>query len=212
MNRKTEKILIVIYILSILSLIVAGTYAYFTVIKVSQVSPKIEVKSATTEVLSFNISKEIKIIADSENFSENAGYLSSIASVSAYMGITQDNPNYDVFTYTHYYNLKLDVNSNTFIYTTPDHKPELLLSIIDPNDEVVTELAGLEYKTINGASGFDITNLTEDLTIATHYKIETKTEVTHNWQIEVTLVNLDTNQNANIDKGFDAKLVIEKGD
>ena len=107
------------------------------------------------------------------------------------------------------YNLKLEIKDNEFIYTTPDEKAELLIKVIDPNGEELTEIPGLEYVESQGYKGFDITTKNGDFYIAQNYEISTNSLVVHNWKVEVTLVNLDTNQYMNIGNDFNGVLKME---
>ncbi len=97
--------------------------------------------------------------------------------------------------------------------------PELILTVTQPDDKgELTQIDGLEYKTDvdgHGLNGFDITEATGLIPIAKNYEItatgDTPTvKATQEWEIKVTLVNLDSNQNKNTGKEFSGKLILQK--
>ena len=101
------------------------------------------------------------------------------------------------------YNIYIIIEANNLEYTTPNNTPELLLNVTDPNGNKLTNITGL----VHYEQGFDITTRTGGFLIASDYVIEANnaTEV-QNWNIEITLANLDSNQNANTGKNFSAKI------
>ena len=101
------------------------------------------------------------------------------------------------------YNIYIIIESNNLEYTTSNNTPELLLNVTDPNGNKLTNITGL----VHYEQGFDITTRTGGFLIASDYVIEANnaTEV-QNWNIEITLANLDSNQNANTGKNFSAKI------
>ena len=101
------------------------------------------------------------------------------------------------------YNIYIIIESNNLEYTTEDNTPELLLNVTDPNGNKLENITGL----VHYEEGFDITTRTGGFLIASDYVIEANnaTEV-QNWNIEITLANLDSNQNANTGKNFSAKI------
>ena len=121
-------------------------------------------------------------------------------------------------TATRNYYLYLNITSNDFIYTVDENTPELILTITDPEGNPVTSISGLSYKenvttTVTGGesqiiNGFDITTQTGLITIADNYEITaTNTSTTQEW---VTLVNLDSDQEENTGKTFEASLIIRE--
>ncbi len=206
MNKKTKITLLIIYVLAIFSMITSATMAFFTYINVSNVSPVIDAQAATIlDWLTFDVGKPIYILANDYNFGKDMGNLTSDISASATLKVESDG----TVTKTYYYNLKLEIKDNEFIYTTPDEKAELLIKVIDPNGEELTEIPGLEYVESQGYKGFDITTKNGDFYIAQNYEISTNSLVVHNWKVEVTLVNLDTNQYMNIGNDFNGVLKME---
>ena len=104
------------------------------------------------------------------------------------------------------YNVYFIIDENNFEYTTQDGKTELLLNVTDPNGNEVTNITGLVYR----EGGFDITTRTGGFLISADYIIETNSTITQNWQVSVTLVNLDSDQNDNQGKTLKGRVFITK--
>ena len=98
----------------------------------------------------------------------------------------------------------LNITNNNFVYTTDDNQTELFLSVTDPEGNPVTSISGLTPVTIDGVQGFDITTKAGLITIANNYEITTTSTTTQEWNITVTFVNLDSDQQANTEKSFNA--------
>ena len=107
-------------------------------------------------------------------------------------------------TATRNYNLYLDIKNNGFTYTVDENTPELILTITGPDDQPLEKLAGYEYVTVDGVSGFDITEASNAILIADNYEITASPEITQTWNITVTFINLDSDQNKNTGKTFAA--------
>ncbi len=209
MNKKTKNILMSIYLLALIAMLSGATFAYFSLIKVSTVTPQIQTTTATTAWLLFEVSNSINITADSDTFIAGSGDKSDIT----YGRITLRTDNEDL-EITHYYNIYLDISSNDFEYSTLEEYAEILLVVNGP-DGIVTSIAGLDYVGVeNGIGnviyGFDITDKDGRYYIASSYPISTNTVAEAEWGIEVILVNLDASQNINLEKSFSASIVIEE--
>ena len=103
------------------------------------------------------------------------------------------------------YNIYLIIESNDFEYTTEEGTPELLLNVTDPNGNPVENITGL----VHYEDGFDITTRTGGFLLIPDYEITaTDVETIQDWLIEVTFVNLDSDQNANTGKTLTGKLYI----
>ena len=100
-------------------------------------------------------------------------------------------------------NIYLVIEENELEYTTEEHTPELVFNVTDPNGNKVENITGL----LHYENGFDITTRTGGFLIASDYVIEANNAVTNQvWNISIEFVNLDSNQNANLDKNFSAKI------
>lgn len=103
------------------------------------------------------------------------------------------------------YNIYLIIESNNFEYTTSDQTPEILLNVTDPNGNPVENITGL----VHYEDGFDITTRTGGFLLVPDYEISATTAQTiQDWNIEVTFVNLDSDQNANTNKTLTGRLYL----
>lgn len=208
MNKKWKRILMTIYILVLVAMLSTATFAYFSIIQVTTVRPTVQTTTAVTDYLSFSTGSAINISATEENFGMNMGDITGRSYGGALLRVS--NAGTEV---TYNYNITLNIDENDFIYTTPSEEAELLLIVTDPNDEVVREIPGLEYvSVINGngeeLQGFDITTAQGTYYIAQNYAITSDLQEQHIWDIEVVLVNLDSDQQENTSKSIDAYLEI----
>ena len=103
------------------------------------------------------------------------------------------------------YNIYLIIEENNFEYTTSDQTPEILLNVTDPNGNPVENITGL----VHYEDGFDITTRTGGYLLVPDYEISaTNVQTIQDWNIEVTFVNLDSDQNANTNKTLTGKLYL----
>ena len=91
----------------------------------------------------------------------------------------------------------------------------MLLSITDNSGNQVTKLTGLNYITVTdgsnkSVSGFDITKSSGLLTLVDNKEISASPKQIEEWNITITLVNYNYDQNANTGKNFSGKLIIQK--
>ncbi len=86
----------------------------------------------------------------------------------------------------------------------------MFLSITDPLGNPVTNIDGLTSVTVGGVEGFDITTKTGLIMLADNYEITTTGTTTQEWNITVTFVNLNSDQNANTEKSFEATLIMQE--
>lgn len=210
MNRKTKNIILSIYVIALLILIVGSTYAYFTMVKVSSVSPQIDIGTATTNFIVFDAGNPINMTITQENFQMGMGNQMASTFASAYL--RQDGGTNPL---SFQYNLFLNILENNLEYTTNEKVGELLLKVTDPNGEELKSIAGLNYVTVvdgegKKQSGFDITKSVGKYYIAYNYNIKTTTEIMHKWNAQIMFVNLGSDQNKNINKELKGYIQIEK--
>ncbi|MBE6140384.1 MAG: hypothetical protein E7172_02485 [Firmicutes bacterium] len=151
------------------------------------------VKTNTTDVLTFIKGEALELHATMYNFSQNDSNLSILTTPSATL-VANDNTN----SATNTYNVYLIIEENGITYSTGTDSVGLLLTVKNPAGEFVTEIG---YLKVQGTS-VDIISKMGVFTIANDYEITTADEnntITHNWEVTVTLVNLDKNQNENIE-------------
>ncbi len=208
-NKNTKVILTLVLLLIT---VIGATYAYFVAQKGSGASAEINVEAGTTDSLTFNNEdNEILINANQDNFGSNDQSLTDTAQVSAHL-IANNN----TFLAHETYNIFLVVENNDLEYTNGNN-PELLFKIIDPTGkEYITTIDGLKhYENITDKDGqiyqgYDITTSTNQVyKIVSDYEI-TATEEDGNqaWQVEVSLINLGNDQNANTGKTFQGSVYI----
>lgn len=209
MNKKLRNVLMSVYVLSLIIMLSGATYAYFTYIRVSSVSPIVEAKTATVGSILFSINSNIGIDVNISNFKSGMPSLSDEVNASATLMVDGDS------YFTEKYYLYLNIEDNPIIYTTNEEYPELMLTVIDPEGNELTELEDLEYKTIVDSNnetirGFDITTKNGIIYIANNYEIRTNDVLKQEWKVIVTFVNLDSDQNSNMGKQFIGKIGMDK--
>ena len=203
-NRK-EKILMLITLLGFFVVVGGATYAYFVAQGGATSNGSVRVQSSTTDNLSFSVGSSIALTADQSSFASGKGNVTGSTTATALL--TANNATNKA---TEHYYLYFNITNNPFIYTTSDNSAELLLTITDPTGTVVTELDGMNYVTSGGVSGFDITTYTGSIKIADSYEISASPNKTDTWKVQVTLVNLNSDQTSNAGKSFTGVLQISK--
>ena len=201
-NSKNKKniVFMAVAAITLIALTLGATYAYFQAQGTGGANIDTDVITGTTDLLSFSFGDEINIQANEENFAEGMPSLSDSTTGSA---ILRANDATNSATAT--YNIYLIIESNNFEYTTEEGTPELLLNVTDPNGNPVENITGL----VHYENGFDITTRTGGFLLVPDYEITaTNVETIQDWLIEVTFVNLDSDQNANTGKTLTGKLYI----
>lgn len=209
MSKKVTNIILIIYVLALSILVIGATYAHFTYINVSRVSPKIDVGAATLNFITFEIGDPIFINPTIENFKEGMKNLSSDTFASAYLRVENSKEETSLN-----YNVIFQIDENTLTYSTGSKTPELLLKIFDPYGNELDTIEGLKYVTVtdgkgNKLSGFDITKSKGKYYIAKDRNLKTKMEISEIWKAEVTYVNLSESQDGNLEKKLDGFIRIE---
>ena len=208
-NIKKYKNYIIIAVITLLIIAVGFTAAYFQAQIGSGATANVTVTTKTTDVLTFSKGNDISITATQANFYSGAGNLNGSTTATATLLA-----NNDTNSATQTYNVYFNITGNNFEYTTsPTNTPELLLTVTNPSNQAVTSISGLTYTTVNGVSGFDITTQRGLIQIASNYSItsnSSSTATNQTWNFTVTLVNLNSDQEANTGKYMTAKAVIQK--
>ncbi len=204
-EKKKNLIFMVIGAITLIAATLGATYAYFVAQGGTSANTNVNVQTATTDNLSFQVGSAINLTANQEDFGQGAGNKSGETYARA--TLTANNATNNA---TRNYYVYLDIESNDFEYTTVDNQAELLLKVTAPDGSEVTTLGSLERKTSGDVTGFDITTQTGLITIADNYEITSTGTVTQEWQIEVIFANLDSDQNANTGKSFSATLMIQE--
>ena len=212
LDDKKKRLVIIV---SILVLFIGVSFAYVVAQLSGGAFGDVNVTSDTTDNLTFSVSKDISLNPTQFNVTEGGGGLSDTAVGTASLLANSTNNTFST-TYYVYFN----INSNNYIYTTEDQKPEIVLTITDPNNNPVTELPNndLTYVTATNAdgttvSGFDITTASWLFNIATLYPISSTSSIdptVQNWTFTVTFINLTTNQTENGGKTLEAEIILSR--
>ncbi len=212
MDKVKKKNIIIIVVASLIVVASAVTYAFVYSRVGGTAETDVDVASGEEERLTFIEGEPLYIESSIENFSSEHGSLSAttkpkVKYVTDVEGVETTN-NYDVY---------LVIEENGYIYTTAEQKPELVLTIIDPTGNRVTNIDGLnpvttiDYKTNTEISGFDITTFNDAINITQQYPISTNSVNTgevHEWEFIINYINLDSVQSENEGKILNAKIVM----
>ena len=204
-NKKKSITLMIVAIITLLALIIGATYAYFQASGNSGSGTDVNVLTATSDLLTFKIDKDINIIVSQSDFKKGAGNKSDSTKASAILTASNSK---NIESSSDRYNIYFIIEANDFIYTTDNATAEILLNVTDPNGNKVENITGL----VHTDKGFDITTRTGGFLLVPDYDITaTRGNITtQEWKVEVTLVNLDTDQTKNTGKTLSGKLFITK--
>ena len=210
MDKKKAVIYSTVALIALVILVVGATYAYFQNQYGSASNADVNVTTYTTDALTFETGDAINISADQETFAQ--GKDNRTGSTFARATLQANNK---TNTATANYYVYLNISGNDFEYSKDSSSPELLLSITDNSGNQVTKLTGLNYITVTDGSnksisGFDITKSSGLLTLVDNKEISASPKQIEEWNITITLVNYNYDQNANTGKSFSAKLIIQK--
>ena len=212
MEKKKVKLFSAIALITLALLVVGVTYAYFQNQYGSASNADVNVTTYTTDVLTFATGDDIKLEADQTTFGKDKGSVSGATYASALL--TANNKTNKAVE--HYY-LYLNIENNTFTYSVQDGKPELIMTITDKDGNEVKNIEGLTYtevtdRTNKKISGYDITTKNGLVTIFNNREITAAPKAEDKWNITITFVNYEENQNANTGKVLSAKLIIQKNE
>ena len=204
-EKKKSIILMLVAIITLLTLIIGATYAYFQASGNSGSGTDVNVVTATSDLLTFKIDKDINIIVSQSDFKKGAGNKSDSTKASAILTASNSK---NIESSSDRYNIYFIIEANDFIYTTNNATAEILLNVTDPNGNKVENITGL----VHTDKGFDITTRTGGFLLVPDYDITATrgNTTTQEWKVEVTLVNLDTDQNKNTGKTLSGKLYVTK--
>lgn len=206
---KNSKLLLSLALLIIVLTIVLVTrisYAYLAM-ESNVGSADVTIMGDKVDQLRFFPGEALSLDVNSENLAEAGDNIStsSISQVSLIANNTNNKATYNYYIY-------LNIPTNTFVYTTEDNTPEILLNVIGPDGEV-TDIPGLKYGTIYGVSGFDVTSYKGMISIASGKEIISSSSVEatiHEWTITLTYLNLNSNQSENYGNTLIPEIIIQK--
>ena len=205
-QKLDKKKMIILVIIGVLILTIGVTIAYIVAQIQDSATSNASVTSDTTDNLRFEIDKEITLNPTQFNVTEGGDNLSDTAKGSAILraNSTNDNATYNYYVY-------FLINSNNYIYTTEDEKPEIILTITNPTGSPVTSVDGLTY--VESLGGFDITTKSGLYTVASEYPIvstSSDVDTIQDWTFTVTFINLDTNQYENGGKTLEGEVILSR--
>jgi len=205
MNKEMKKtmLLSIVGVLTLITLVAGATYAYFKAQGGTGGSSKVDVTTATTDLLTFKIDKAINISISQSELKKGGTDVSD--STRAHATLTASNSK-NVEKTTRRYNIYFVIDTNDFEYTTQNGTPELYLNVTDPNGNKLENITGL----VHYEKGFDITTRTGGFLLVPDYDIEATrgNTITQDWKVEVTFANLDTDQSKNMGKSLSGKLFV----
>ena len=210
MEKKKTFIIIVV---ALLVLSIGITFAYLIAKTGPGASANANITADTVDDLKFSVSKEnLSLNINQFNFASGSGNLSDTVTATASL---KANSTKNTATYNYY--VYFQIESNNYVYTTTNKKPEIVLSITGPNGEI-TSVDGLKYVSATNADGtvvkgFDITTLGNSITrIANAFEISSTSSTNYtnqDWVFKVSFINLDTNQANNEGKTLTGKVLIQ---
>ena len=211
METKKRTIILSVIALTTLALLVVGaTFAYFQSQYGSASNADVNVTTYTTDVLTFATGDDINIYADQSTFA--SGKCNATGSTFARATLTANNK---TNTATEHYYVYLNISNNSFTYSINESTPELILTVTDSAGTEVADISGLTHASVTDGSGttisgYDITNKSGLITLFNNREITASPSKEETWNIKLTFVNYDENQNANAGKSMSAKVMIQK--
>ena len=200
-NKKLIIIIVVVLLLSISGL----TLAYFVGQIGSAATANVTLTTKTVDNLTFTTGNDITIgPVNQANFAQGSGNKSGSTTASATLKANTGNN-----SATETYNVYLKINTNTFEYTTANNTAELVLKVTNPAGNTQT-ISNLTQVTSGGITGYDITTKKGLIPIASNYEITTTSTKTDTWQVSVYFINLNSDQQENTNKNFNAEVIIGK--
>ena len=210
-SKKNAIVLSIVAVVTLITLVVGATYAYFKAQGGTAGSTEVKVTTYTTDMLTFTTGNAISLYADQSSFGSDKGSLSGETFAKATL-VANNKTNEATDNYYVYFNIE----NNTFKYTLGEDKPELILTVTGPDGNEVTSLPGLVYKTVQDrenktVKGFDVTTTNGLITIANKKTITATTDAKEEqYTLKLTFVNYEGDQTENAKSTLSAKVMIQK--
>ena len=207
--RNISLTVIFLLILLVLALLIGKfTFSYLAPDIKDDVEGQGEV-TASGDTLIFTKGNNLSLKATTDNFNGASSNLTSTTNPSVKLVASNKTNN---ATATYYAGIK--IKSNTYKYSTDAKTAEIILTVLDENGDAVTTSAdNLSYVTVNGVSGFDITEKVGVFNISADHPIATKSSssgTTHTWTFTLTFINLGTDQSINEDGSLEMEAILQK--
>ena len=206
-NKKNTILLTVIAVATLLVAVVGATFAYFTAQGGDTASKQVNVITGTAASSSFAIDGAINIYADATNFAQGQANRtgSSNGTVSFTAPTQPEGSTLDAKDLQFCYSVSLNITSNDFEYTTEANTPELTLDVTKGGTAVIS---AMDITTKTGK--IQIPTAAGETTYVHKITADAGATVTEAWKTTVTLVNLNSDQNANAGKNLAGVLQFEK--
>ena len=196
---------IVIVLIALFSTTLGLTFAYFGAKVLNSARTDVIVKTDNIVSLIFKNDDKLSFNANLNNFSKDQESLSGTITPSAIL----TGQGYATASYS----VSFEIMNNTFEYTQDSDTPELVLEIMKPDGTLLSNVTGLEYVTIDGVSGFDVTESSGLFSIFDDYDISITDKIlnrTQEWLFTINFINLDADQNKNAQKSFESKVIFNE--
>ena len=165
--------------------------------------------TASGDTLIFTKGKNLSLKATTDNFGSTHSNLTSTTNPSVKLVASSKTKNASTTYYA-----GINISSNTYKYSTDVKTAEIILTVLDENgEEVKTSSDSLDYVTVNGVSGFDITEKVGVFNIVSEHPIattSTTTGITHTWTFTITFLNLEVDQSINEDGSLSMEAILQK--
>ena len=210
MENKKTKIISIGAVVALALTVITATYAYFNAQVGDPAVADIKVNANTVDTFTFSNGSAISFSINQDNFASGAGNQSGSTYASAML-----TANNKTNTATEHYYLYLNIEDNTFTYSINENTPEIIMTVTDSAGTEITDISTLTHVIVTGAngtqvSGYDITNKSGLIPLFDNREITTTSSKEEKWNITITFVNYDENQNANAGKSMSAKVMIQK--
>ena len=207
--RKVILAILFVLILVVIALFIGRfTYSYLGPAPTDELTGTGEVTPSGDTII-FSKGNDLSLSASTDNFHTGSGNLTDTTNPQVRLIASSDTNNAST---TYFAGIR--IYENTYSYSTDNNTAELILSVYDENGTLLEASSdALDYVTVNGVSGFDITGLTGAYNIAIDHPISTTSSssgTTHTWTFTLTFVNLDTDQSINETANLEMEVVLQK--
>ncbi len=210
MENKKTKIISIVAMVALALTVVTATYAYFQAQTGEGSQTDIKINANTVDTFTFATGNPISFTLDQDNFASGKGNVTGSTFASA--KLTANNK---TNTATEHYYLYLSISDNTFTYSINESTPEIIMTVTNSSGTEITDISGLTHTSVTDGkgttiSGYDITNKNGLITLFNNREIVATPTKEEKWNIKVTFVNYNANQNANSGNSMSAKVIIQK--
>ena len=207
----TDKERYVTKIVAVLVLVIGVSFAYFIAEVHDEKKIDVNVVSDKLDSLTYTVDKNINLSINQFNLANGKENVSdsSVATVSFLANKTSNQAET-------FYNIYFYIESNPYIYTTKDKKPEIILNVYDNDNNEIKTIDGLDYVSATNSkgttlNGFDITDKAGLFKVSLNNKITANSSIIptkQTWKVTLTYINLENNQIANENKTLKANIIL----